>query len=188
MKRKLGIGALIMICAAIAATGTIAYITREETVRNVITSGQITVALVEQQEEQGKWTPMSQTELRIKPGSTVNKIVAVENREESAWVRVKCEIICHDANNEPMELDKETLDTLILIDMNAEDWVCRDGWWYYQKPLQKGDRTDSVLDAITFSGAMGNVFQGSSIRLEIVAQAVQTANNGSNVWEAAGWE
>ena len=54
MKRKLWIGALIMICVAIAATGTIAYITREKTVRNVITSGKITMELVEQQEEQGK--------------------------------------------------------------------------------------------------------------------------------------
>lgn len=188
MKRKLWIGALIMICVAIAATGTIAYITREKTVRNVITSGQITMELVEQREEQGKWLPLSQEEIRVKPGLTVSKRVAVENTEESAWVRVKCEIICHDANNEPMELDKELLESLILMDMNTEDWICKDGWWYYQKSLEKGDRTDILMDSITFSSAMGNVFQGSTIRFEVSAQAVQTANNGSNVWEAAGWE
>lgn len=188
MKRKIWIGALIMICAAIAATGTTAYVTREETTRNVITSGQITMELVEQQGEQGKWKPLSEEGLHVKPGVTVSKRVAVENKEESAWVRVKCEFTIYDADKILMELDQEDLEALIIMDMNTQDWTCKDGWWYYQKPLQKGDRTNLLLESITFSETMGNVFQGSTIQFEVLAQAVQVANNGSNVWTAAGWE
>ena len=45
----------------------------------VYTSGQIAMELVEQREEQGKWIPLSQEEIHVKPGSTVSKRVAVDN-------------------------------------------------------------------------------------------------------------
>jgi len=41
---------------------------------------------------------------------------------------------------------------------------------------------------VVFSGVnMTNEYQNCTIEIDVDAQAVQTANNGSSVLEAAGW-
>lgn len=188
MKKKILIGVLIMLCVVMATQGTIAYTTKEETARNVITSGAVVVNILQQQEGSDQWQPYEAEALSVKPSDTVAKRVAVENEKESAWVRAKCVISAYDAQNIPMEIEEDALEALVILSMNTEDWVCKDGWWYYPTSLQKGDRTEMLLESITFSRTMGNAFQGSTIHFDVIVQAVQTANNGTTIWEAAGWE
>ena len=188
MKKKIWIGVLMMLCVVMAVQGTIAYTTKEETTRNVITSGAVVVNILQQQEGSAQWQPYEAEALPVKPSDTVAKRVAVENEKESAWVRAKCEISAYDAQNMPMEIEEDALDELVILSMNTEDWVCKDGWWYYPTALQNGDRTEMLLESITFSRTMGNAFQGSTIHFDVIVQAVQTANNGTTIWEAAGWE
>ena len=40
---------------------------------------------------------------------------------------------------------------------------------------------------MTFNKTMGNEYQGATATVDIVAQAVQTANNGKTVTAATGW-
>ena len=40
---------------------------------------------------------------------------------------------------------------------------------------------------MTFDVKMDNRYQGSTATVDVVAQAVQTANNGDTVMDAKGW-
>ena len=95
MKRKVLALAVVTICLAIIASGTLAYFTAEETAHNVITSGNINIEIVEKHDDDGD----PSTELvdfpeegvsGIMPGCDVSKIVTVKNKEDSntAWIRV----------------------------------------------------------------------------------------------------
>ena len=43
------------------------------------------------------------------------------------------------------------------------------------------------MEEVRFSAEMGNAYQNCTANVVISAQAVQTANNGDTVMEAAGW-
>ena len=55
------------------------------------------------------------------------------------------------------------------------------------QPLAKGDTTEALFEQVTFAKTMGNAFQKSTVKFSLFVQAVQTANNGNEVWEADGW-
>ena len=40
---------------------------------------------------------------------------------------------------------------------------------------------------MTFARSMGNLYQGSTATVSVLAQATQSANNGVSALEAAGW-
>ena len=44
-----------------------------------------------------------------------------------------------------------------------------------------------LFTTVTFDAAMGNAYQNSTATVSVRADAVQTANNGAAVLEAAGW-
>lgn len=52
MKKKILLVTALVICLAIAAAGTLAYFTSEDEAHNVITSGDVTIELVEQTEQE----------------------------------------------------------------------------------------------------------------------------------------
>jgi hypothetical protein len=47
--------------------------------------------------------------------------------------------------------------------------------------------TEPLFTTVSFSIEMGNIYQNSRSTVEINAQATQVANNGTTVFEAAGW-
>ena len=44
-----------------------------------------------------------------------------------------------------------------------------------------------MFTKVTFNAAMGNEYQNATATVDVAAQAVQTANNGSTVTDAQGW-
>lgn len=57
-KRRIFLLAMMLICLALAATGTLAYFNADEQVHNVITSGNIAIDLIEQKQlEDGSLVP-----------------------------------------------------------------------------------------------------------------------------------
>ena len=62
-----------------------------------------------------------------------------------------------------------------------------DGYCYYSRPLKPGQVTEPVFTKVTFNAAMGNEYQNATATVDVAAQAVQTANNGSTVTDAQGW-
>ena len=180
MKRKLLILSVLAICIATLAAGTLAYFTSEGKAHNVITTGGVEIAVQEWADED-KQTPFEDLE-GIMPGMTVTKIAEIKNTGASdAWVRVKVE------KNIKLQ-GKGTPDTgLVELTLNTTDWTEKDGYYYYTKALKPGEVTAPIFTAVTFKPEMGNEYQNATATVDVSAQAVQTANNGTSALTASGW-
>lgn len=181
MKRKLLILSVLAICIATLAAGTLAYFTSEGKAHNVLTTGGVEIAVQEWADEE-KTKPFEDL-TGIMPGMTVTKIAEIKNTGASdAWVRVKVE--------KNIKLQGEgTPDTdLVELNLNLTDWTQgKDGYLYYNKVLKPGEVTEPLFTAVTFNVTMGNEYQNATATVDVVAHAVQTANNGDTVMDAKGW-
>ena len=80
------------------------------------------------------------------------------------------------------------LDEIILIKGNTEKFTYRDGWWYYNEPLDNGEITDPIFEQVSFSAEkLGNKYEGATLTITVTASAVQVANNGDSALECGGW-
>ena len=186
MKRKLLLLSVMVICIAIAAVGTLAFFNSDAVAHNVITTGGVDIELHEYADaEKNPFTDKT----GVMPGMTVTKIAEVENTGASAaWVRVKLKPAIELADDAVLP-DGFTVNTgLVKPDVNTDDWTeGEDGYFYYKEALKPGETTAPVLNSVTFDVAMGNEYQGATATVDIVAQAVQVANNGKTVMDAQGW-
>ncbi len=185
MKRKIFIVALIVICLSLTAYGTMAYFTAGETAHNVITSGQISIDLQEWADE-AKTQPFPGDGVTgVMPGAEVTKIVEIKNTGTGdAYIRVKV--------SKSITLDEDVegeVDLgLLILDFDQEYWTLGgDGYYYYNVPLAPGKVTEPLFASVTFDVSMGNIYQNSTAAVDVAAYAVQAANNGASVMEAAGW-
>lgn len=189
MKKKIFSLALVIGLLAIAVGSTAAYFTTSETAHNVITTHKVDIAIQETTvvaDENGKIeeVPFGSVSFEhVMPTATVSKIVKVQMPKDSAtaWVRVKIEKNVTLADNTAGNTD------YMMIDIEDGWKQGEDGWFYYEKPLKAEDITEPIFEEVQFSHAMGNNHQNATANIVITAQAVQTANNGSTVMEAAGW-
>ena len=188
MKKKILAMAVMLICLSILASTTLAYFTDVETARNVITSGGISIQVVEQQLVDGTLKPYPEEPIMIMPGETVSKIVSVSNMEQAAWVRLSYTVTVLDPDGEEMTVPAQELAKMVIITPDDENWTMKDGWWYYTAALSTGENAKPLFEQVYFSGRdIGNDYQLCSIIIDVTAQAVQKANNGETVLDAAGW-
>lgn len=187
MKKMFAIS-VIAICVSLLASVTTAYFTDQGTARNVITAGAVGVTVVEQQKTAEGLVEYPKEKIVVMPGTKVSKIVSVRADEASAYVRARYEIIIFDAEGKDMELDEQTLTSIVGIAPDKEHWTEKSGWWYFNKALVGGEATEPLFTEVVFSGPeMTNEYQGCTVEIHIITEAVQAANNGNTVWEAAGW-
>lgn len=183
--KKFTVIAVILICFAVGVRSTIAYFTATDTATNVITTGNIKIELHEQRignNDDGSLEPFEDV-VGVMPGESVSKIVTVENTgNNSAWVRISLEKVISLADGVAGEIDP----SLVTFDI-GEDWVERDGWYYYTKALNAEETTSAFFNNVIFSENMGNMYQDSTVTVSLLVHATQTAHNGTSVWEAAGW-
>lgn len=185
MKKKIIAIALIVICASLAAYGTLSYFTYEDTATNVITAGNIQIELQEfTQQPDGTLVPFVNISDAM-PATDYSKLPLVKNSGKgTAWLKVtisKSITLAEGVEGEPDV-------SLLGLDINTEYWIEQDGYYYYTKPLQPGATTEPLFTTVSFSADMSNIYQHSSCEITITAYAVQAANNGKTVFEAAGWE
>ena len=175
MKRKLLLIAVVIICCATLGFGSVAYFTASATAVNVITSGSIRIAIVEQQQnEDGTMAPYPEEAIPVMPGAEVSKIVTIRNEaEQEAWVRAKVTIAVLDADGEPMEVPER----MIVLGGGDAAWKEKDGFFYYTKPLAGAAETESLFETVTFDAeAMDNTYQGCTVTVSVAAQALQVKN------------
>lgn len=183
MKRKLFLVALLAICLAIAAYGTSAYFTYEQTATNVITAGSIEIELQEWTDSGNGLVPFENVG-GVLPGTEISKIVQVKNTGgQDAWIRVSLDKAIHLADGVEGEVDL----SLISYDLNTAFWTEKDGFYYYNTALQSGVVTEPLFTKVSFSKTMGNLYQNSEAVIDVTAQATQVANNGTSAMDALGW-
>ena len=188
MKKKIIYIAAIIICLSIVTGGTYAYYTTSDTARNVITSGGVEVTVVEQQLVNGELQPYPNQPIQVMPAETVSKIVSVKSTEQAAWVRMNYTLTVYDADGKVMDILPDELAKVIIIEYDTANWTYADGWWYYNDPVKNGEMTKPLFEEVEFSGPyMDNKYQLCTVVIDVIAQAVQQANNGATVWEALGW-
>ncbi len=181
MKKPIIALVLFAIIMACAAGGTLAYYTYDDTAHNVITSGAVSIKLVEYDEE-GEFNDVS----GAMPGGAYAKIVTVENDGPApTWVRLKVDKAVA-LTEEGKKLGQEELDH-IRLDIDRANWTEWEGYYYYKIPLEVGKTTEPLFKSVTFDTEMDNRYQGSTITVSVCAQAVQSDNNGETVLDARGW-
>ena len=183
MKKKILVCALIAICLSIVAYGTAAFYTYEDTATNVVTAGNVRIRLEEYALVDGKLEEFTDP-MDVVPGTSVSKIVQVKNSGfAAAWVRIKLDKEIILAGNSPATPDT----SLVRYELNTQYWAEKDGWLYYLEPLAPGATTEPIIEWVSFSAYMTNEYQQSKALIHVTAHATQTAHNGANVFEAAGW-
>ena len=188
MKKRILACAVVAICLSVLASTTLAYFTDMGTARNVITSGGISIKVVEQQMVNGTLQPYPSEPIPVMPATTVSKIVSVQNLEQTAWIRVRYAITVYDANGKALNIPVEELNQVIVVAPNTTEWTLKDGWWYYNAAIASDETTKPLFEEVAFSGPnMDNKYQLCTVVIDVTAQAVQKANNGTTVWEALGW-
>jgi len=192
MKKKILILAMGAIFIAILASGTVAFFTADDQAHNIITTGAVDISIEEWQATADGLVPYPQDKpIHVMPATTVSKIVTVRNTDADAYIRAKYEIIVMDADGKVMQISPEKLDSVITISVNGSEWQRKDGdseWWYYTEEVAAGDATEPLFTSIVFDGPnMTNEYQNCTVEIVVKAQAVQTANNGDDAFEAAGW-
>ena len=192
MKKKVFIASVFLLCLAILAGTTMAYFTASDTAHNVITSGNVDIQLVEQQDRNGTLVDYPDVPITgIMPGESVSKIVSVRNiGSGDAWVRIqvdkRMELNPAHAGNE------ETADPeLMVLDINTDRWTEKDGWYYYKEPLPVGKSSEPLFRTVGFSMDMDNAYQEADMDIVVHAQAVQSKNNplpvGGDFSKIPGW-
>lgn len=197
MKGKLAVIAAAALCLAMFAGGTLAYFTTENTAHNVITTGNVSIEIIETTlTENGEEKPFPKDGMvDLLPGDVASKIVKVKNNEEKAWIRVRVKtpvITGKDGVQLPVYSQGQLLITPIThVDdtmQGSEPWLQgSDGWAYCKTPVERGSLTPALMEGVAFSPTMRNEYQHSSVELQVEVQAVQAANNGDTVLQAKGW-
>lgn len=133
LKTKLLALSVVLILAALSVYGTLAYFTAQGTARNVVTTGDIKIALEERMlTPDGEKTVPFEDQLGVMPGSDVSKIVTVTNTGgQPAWVRVSLDKAIELARGVEGEADL----SLVTCDLNTESWTEKDGYYYYNAAL-----------------------------------------------------
>lgn len=181
-KKKLAVLAILVVCIAILATGTMAYYTAQETAYNVITTGTLSMELHD--ETTGGEDFPKEGITGIVPGRVVDKLVYVKNDGEvEFWTRIKLEKTITDAGGNTDRLNFNH----ITLNLNTTDWTEHDGYYYYNKPLKPGESTEKLFTKVTFGKKLGNAYMDARVEINVVAQAVQSKNNGSSPLDAVGW-
>jgi len=191
MKLKaLGLALLLILLGSVSA-GTLAYFTADEITHNVITSGGVDVELIEKTvDENGNTVGWPDGGVEgVMPGEEIAKIVSVKNKKGAspAWVRIKLvtEVKLSDGTvTDNLLPDGQT--PAVTYEVNPK-WIPQGGYYYYDGSLEAEEETEPIITGVTFDAKMGNEYQGCKAIVSVTMHAVQVANNGDSVLEAAGW-
>jgi len=181
-KALLALSTLAVLCMALLAGGTYAYFTVERTAYNVITMGTLDMELVEETTGGLPWPEDGLTGMM--PGMEADKVAYVRNNGSVPfYARVKVEKLVTRADGSSVEADLAH----VALDINTEAWTEQDGWYYLNTALAAGESSTPLFTTVTLAPEMGNEYQNSTIIINVVAQAVQSDNNGANALAAQGW-
>lgn len=188
MKRRLVITAVTVLVLSLAAYATMAFLTANFTARNVITAGNVKIELLDLTETgDGEKVNFPAEGLMVMPGTTASKEVSVKNLANTSWVRVYLDkkIILGNDN----AADAQAVARAVELNLNHEAWILgEDGFYYYNKPLNKDDETANLFTEVRFGESMGNEYQNSKLTIQVYAQAVQAANNETeDATKVKGW-
>lgn len=187
IKEKLRKIAPVLLVAIIAVSliggGTLAYVTREGRAENVITAGDIKVKLYNMLDENTEMPPKGIYGV-LANVSYPNIVYAKNECDYPEYIRMR--ISKEVTDKDGTKLDAEKINPIF----NTEDWtyVKEDGYWYYNYVLKPHAESKPLYKSIYFDKTINNTYKTATLDMNIVVEAVQSDNNGNNIYEAEGWE
>ena len=181
-KKRIAVIAAIVCCIAMVAAGSVAYFTAEETARNVITTGKLTMEMHEETTG-GKPFPADGID-NVMPGTQVDKVVYVENTGSvDFYCRIRVEKAIEAAQGVNAQLNFKN----ITLDIDTKHWTEKDGYYYYNEAVKTGEETEPLFTKVSFGADLGNEYMEAHVEIKVEAQSVQSRNNGTGALDATGW-
>ena len=185
-KRIMIIFLLTIIIVLISIASIVAFISRSTIAKNIITFGNLKMQLIETTlDENNQEVEVDNNEnLNITNMPNLSRIVKVKNLgNHDFYARVSLKIIGKDSNNQEIDVTK-----YVSYNLNTEDWIYKDGWYYYKKIVKQNEYTSSLITEINFDvNSITSKLSDGTIKLDIDAEAVQAENNAENVLDVLGW-
>lgn len=179
-RKRVFILAFVIACVALAAVGTTAYETVVGTAVNIIEMGSVRFAL---HDETTGGKPFPKDGISgVVPDTQHDKVVYLENvgtADMYARIRLENSVVSKDGQPLPFEN--------ITLDIDTENWTEQDGYYYYNRKLAPGEKTEPLFTKVTFESTMGNEYKKCQVDIVVTAQAVQSRNNAEDPFTAEGW-
>ena len=178
-KTKLLLIALIAVFVTLLTQPSLAYYSIRSTITNVVTSGSVEMKIHEKTAD-GSDFPVEG--ITVLPGDIVSKQVSVENVcTHPFYLRVTLSSAASSNDLDPNEI--------MRLDINTEYWTLKDGFYYYNRPLQPGAFTEPLFTQVEILGNKVTTSHiGATLSITVNAYAVQSENNtAANPWDASGW-
>lgn len=159
------------------------FLVRNQNLDNVITFDQLKIQLINHTLENGNEVEVTDSSIKLKR-TEVDRIIKMRNVcNQKMFVRIRLDV--KGLDNEKKEFDPNPY---IILKIANSNWIYSEGWYYYAKVLEPEETTDDLLKSIYFD--MNRItadYPGSSIMLDVKAQAVQSTHNSFNVLTVTGW-
>ena len=171
MKKKYIIIILIIFVVCIIGYGTYSLFTGNISLNNIIKTGNVDLEVIENKDENN---------FIIKPGDILDKTISIKNTgKHPIYVRAKV-IITVD--------NKELTSGEINVNVDNTKWIYSNGYYYYSKALNSNAVSENLFTKIYIDiFKIDNSYSGKKFNIRVLAQGVQSENNGDDPIEAFGW-
>ena len=155
---------LIAAASFLLIAGTIyAAYTSTVSVVNHVETGDVNIGIREYMVRGGTETVYKEP-ASVMPGDVISKIPRITNLADPCWVRARISI---QKNGEGKEFP--------VIGGIPEGWKKAGEYYYYEKPLKKGEHVD-LFRTVTIPADWGEKYVGQNMSITIRADAVQSKN------------
>ena len=163
--RKLVTKMAAFLSAVIVGMGTVPVYARSEvSVINHVGIGNVNIELTKSSlNDQGEKVSFDDEQVVV-PGQTVDEIVEVSNLANDAWIRMK--VTFEDSTIDQLD------DSLLGI---SDNWIKRGEYYYYTKPVERGDTTEFMKD-VKIPSTWDESLSDKKMELHFTADAVQVKN------------
>lgn len=154
---------------------------------NIIATGYASAVLHDTTDHSYPTDPDNSDEYLIFPGYSIKKSVRVKNNGSyPLYIRAKIDSTITLDERYATRADEIDM-SLVGYSIDVANWTERDGYYYYNVPLKRGEFTTNMLNSVDFSVEMGNIYKDSTIKVKILLEVVQANGNGETVFDAVGW-
>lgn len=176
MRRKVALtAAAVAMVGTLAVGGTLAWFTDTETATNVVTTGNVDITWVENGDDITEENTGIDFGDKATPGAELDKVAEVRNDGKNvALIRAT------------VTVTPDTVSDFFDVNYTPDsNWVNGgDGYYYYLRPVQPGETTDSIISSISIATNAGNEAADSErIQIKLVADAIQAENIIMNLAE-----
>jgi len=143
MKKRVLLAAVLAICMAIIATGTLAFFTAEETAYNVITTGILSMDLKEETTGGEPWPEEGVS--GVVPGTEVDKVpYVVNNGGVDFYTRISVTMKATGEDGGELSTD------VVSLNIDTVNWTEKDGYYYYNGVVAPGKQTEPLFTKASF--------------------------------------